>query len=516
MGWTQAARRRRRGWGERATVVMGTVVMGTVVMSTVVMSAAVMGVAVAGTPAVAVTAHGGWGQAAEVPGLGALNQGGNAGISAISCGAAGDCSAGGSYTEASGHPNAYLADENQGAWQQAVVVPGLAALNQGGSASLGALSCATADGCAAGGSYTDAGGHVEGFVVSRSGSSWGQAAQIPGLSQLNKGGAAGVGSLSCVSAGDCTAAGGYTNQTDHQQVFVVAEQNGSWGQAGQIPGLSQLDAGNGAGLGALSCGAAGNCSAGGYYTNGAGSRQGFVASETGGVWHKAVEVPGLGMLNKYGMAEVTSVSCPAAGDCAAGGFYAGGCDCGSNPPAVPFVVSETGGTWGRAREIPGDPNVGDYGETTSVSCASAGDCTAGGFYSDGSQAGCCTQVFVDTEAGGRWGSTREVPGSGALGAGDGDSLAQVSCAANGVCAAGGYYTGVSGDVDDAWVDSGSGGNWATAEEVPGTAALNRQNAFLNVVSCTGNGMCGAGGTYTDGAGHTQVFVVSGKRSGGRR
>lgn len=511
MGWTAAACQKGRGWSGRAAAVLAVAAVAGVT----VVAGAGTGVAAAGTPAAAVTAHG-WGQAAEVPGLGALNQGGNAGISAISCGAAGDCSAGGSYTDAGGHQNAYLADETQGSWQQATVVPGLAPLNQGASASLGALSCATADGCAAGGSYTDAGGHVEGFVVSRSGSSWGQAAQIPGLSQLNKGGSAGVGSMSCVSAGNCAAGGSYTNQTDHQQVFVVAEKNGSWGQAAQIPGLGQLDAGNGIGLGALSCGAAGNCSAGGYYTNGAGDRQGFVASETGGVWHKAVEVPGLGALNKYGMAGVTSVSCPAAGDCAAGGFYAGGCDCGGNPPAVPFVVSETSGNWGRAREIPDDPNAGDYGETTSVSCASAGNCTAGGFYSDGSQAGCCTQVFVDTETGGSWGNTQEVPGSGALGAGDGDSLAQVSCATDGACAAGGYYTGVSGDVDDAWVDSGSGGNWANAQEVPGTAALNQQNAFLNVVSCTGNGACGAGGTYTDAAGHTQVFVVSGKRSGGPR
>jgi len=47
----------------------------------------------------------------------------------------------------------------------------------------------------------------------------------------------------------------------------------------------------------------------------AGSPGGVVGS-----WGKAVEVPGLAALNTGGDAAVTSVSCPSAGDCAAGGY----------------------------------------------------------------------------------------------------------------------------------------------------------------------------------------------------
>jgi hypothetical protein len=51
--------------------------------------------------------------------------------------------------------------------------------------------------------------------------------------------------------------------------------------------------------------------------------------------------------------------------------------------------------------------------------------------------------------------------------------------------------------------------WGSAQEVPGTAALNTGgNAEINSVSCASAGNCTAGGSYTDGSGHRQVFVAS--------
>ena len=44
---------------------------------------------------------GSWGRAVEVPGLGALNTGGQAGVASVSCGSAGSCTAGGDYPEPS-------------------------------------------------------------------------------------------------------------------------------------------------------------------------------------------------------------------------------------------------------------------------------------------------------------------------------------------------------------------------------------------------------------------------------
>ena len=87
-----------------------------------------------------------------------------------------------------------------------------------------------------------------------------------------------------------------------------------------MPGLAALNKGD-AEVDSVSCGSAGNCAAGGSYMNGRGNGQGFVAVERGGVWGNAIEVPGLAALDKGQYGAVTSVSCPPAGTCAAGGTY---------------------------------------------------------------------------------------------------------------------------------------------------------------------------------------------------
>ena len=49
--------------------------------------------------------------------------------------------------------------------------------------------------------------------------------------------------------------------------------------------------------------------------------QAFVVNEIDGIWHKAIKVPGIAALNQGGYAAITSVSCTSAGDCSAGGYY---------------------------------------------------------------------------------------------------------------------------------------------------------------------------------------------------
>jgi hypothetical protein len=51
-------------------------------------------------------------------------------------------------------------------WSTATQVPGTATLNTGGNAATESLSCASAGNCSAGGSYTDSSGHAQAFVVS--------------------------------------------------------------------------------------------------------------------------------------------------------------------------------------------------------------------------------------------------------------------------------------------------------------------------------------------------------------
>ena len=65
-------------------------------------------------------------------------------------------------------------------------------------------------------------------------------------------------------------------------------------------------------------------------------------------WGTAEAVPGLAALNRGGDAQVVSVSCASAGNCGAGGFYET-----AKAPQVAFVVSEVNGRWGAAEAVPG-------------------------------------------------------------------------------------------------------------------------------------------------------------------
>jgi hypothetical protein len=470
-----------------------------------------------GAPATAraAAASGTWGTAAEVPGSNMLNKGGQDGIGSVSCAAAGDCVAGGSYT-AGFHGNSpvvqvFVASQTHGKWGRSEEVPGIAALNTSGKAKINSVSCPAVGDCTAGGSYGDGPDHQQAFIVSETGGTWGSAEEVPGTAALDTGSpGAAVVSVSCPAAGDCTAGGYYSDSAGHEQAFVVSETGGIWGAAAEVPGSAALNAAGYAQINSVSCPAVGDCSAGGYYatssTDGIPVVQALVVSETGGIWGKAKKVPGTGTLNHGGYATINSVSCASAGNCSAGGEYTD-----STPATQAFVVNETGGIWGTAAEVPGIAalNQRKLAQINSVSCAAPGDCSAGGFYQDASFN---NQAFVVNQTGGTWGTAEEVPGTAALNTGTpGAATASVSCApaAVGSCSAGGYYSNAS-NIQQAFVVSETGGTWGTAEEVPGTAALNAgtKGAATASVSCTSAVNCTAGGQYTNANSAVEVFVVS--------
>src|SRR5262249_49185324 len=147
---------------------------------------------------------------------------------------------------------------------------------------------------------------------------WGTAIEVPGLGALNKGAdaidIAGVSSVSCASSGNCAVVGYYRDQRRHDQGFVAVEKSGVCGTAIEKPGLGALNKGGDANVSSVSCASAGNCAAAGGYTDSAHHGQGFVAAERNGRWGMAIEVPGLGALNK-GVVAVSSVSCASPGNC---------------------------------------------------------------------------------------------------------------------------------------------------------------------------------------------------------
>lgn len=440
-----------------------------------------------------------WGLARQLPGLETLARGKSVLPQALSCSGAGDCAVGGAYADASGATQAFVAVGRGGTWAAASGVPGLAALNRGGSAIVTSVSCPDPGDCVAGGRYspggTNGGGRepsAEAFVVAEHGGVWGPAVPLRGLAALNKGNSAGVSAVSCWSAGDCSVAGTYAAAVRGRdldtQAFVASEHGGAWGPAVPLPHLAALNTGGEAEISALSCapapaGSGGDCVVGGEYGGRAGEGA-YVARETRGAWRAAGVFPGTA-----DAARVNSISCPSAGDCAASGTYTYRAGHGTRA-ASGFVADSRAGRWGAPHRIPGADAV--------VSCGSPGNCAAGGTYAPRGT----SDAFVVTEARGRWGGPRPVPGLAGLNTGRDAGIVAVSCAPGGTCGVGGSYASPrSGAADHAFVATAAGGTWSGARP----AGAGTGDSAVTLISCVSPVSCTAAGFDNSGDG---IFVQS--------
>jgi hypothetical protein len=302
-------------------------------------------------------------------------------VSAVSCPPLKACGAGGYIADASGNRQAYVIDEvaTQKEWPLGIEVPGSGALNAGGHAEVTAISCPVTAGCTAAGFYTDALDHQQAFAASELKGNWSPAKTLAAI--LNVGGSASVNSISCASRGNCLAVGYFFADHTHEHALVATEEGGDWTGFMSVPGSVALNASGSAYASTVSCSLGSgplNCSVGGRYVDASGHGQAFVATEKNGVWQLARRVAG--SLNAGGNASVSSISCPTPGNCAAGGSYT---DAAHH--VQPFVVVEEGNGWKKAQELPnaGLLNSGGNAVVTSVSCPSVGFCAAGGYYSAG-------------------------------------------------------------------------------------------------------------------------------------
>jgi hypothetical protein len=323
---------------------------------------------------VASEVHGAWHAASAVPGLVALDHGGNAELGSVSCTSPGNCGAGGRYSVSASIGQAFVVDEIQGIWHSASKVPGITGLNHG-EAVIDTISCVSPGNCSAVGQYQDSAGRTQVFAVNEVNGTWHKAVAIPGIVGLNSGGFAAVGSVSCGSAGDCSAGGTYTDGSQHIQPFIVNEVNGTWHHAIKVPGTTALERGGGAGLNSVSCASAGNCSAGGSYNSGA-----FVVNEVNGTWHHAIKVPGTVAADQYSVGGVAAVSCAAPGNCSAGGTFRSPQDPLQKQDS--FVVNEVNGTWHTAIAVPGLARLSQSGpgHFYALSCGAVANCSGGGIY----------------------------------------------------------------------------------------------------------------------------------------
>jgi hypothetical protein len=386
-----------------------------------------------------------------------------------------------------------------------------AATNPG--ASLYDLACLSQGNCTAVGQFATTAGAYMPAIEIETGGSWNQATTFALPSSATGTPAdqnADVDGVACTGVGDCVAVGSYTDTANRTQAMVAGETGGSWSQASELslptgadttPQFARLDA--------VFCASAGNCTAVGYYYDGSTHLQAMVAGETNGTWGQASELslPANAGSNPY--AYLTSLSCTAAGDCVAAGYYTttGG------TTSQPMIAVESGGSWSQATELtqPSD-SAGDE-VLNAVSCVSAGNCTAAGFYFD---SGSADVPVVDVESAGTWaqGTGVQLPTNAVDGFGELGFLQDLSCTSPGDCVAAGYYSDSSQDDQQAMTVTESGGVWAQGSELslPSNAQTGEVNsqyqiAALNGLDCQNNTECTAVGEYQDTNGYTQAMAV---------
>ena len=252
----------------------------------------------------------------------------------------------------------------------------------------------------------------------------------------------------------------------------AAASAGGWGRPRGLP-VPPGFAGGGDST-ALSCASRWDCTAVGIYQVRSGKDLFFAVTERRGVWGRAVSIAAP-VGSKHVRFVYPVLSCASAGNCVAGGLYGPGA----------FVVSETNGIWGRARKVRSDP--------AAISCPAPGDCTAA-----------LVRGYLISEKHGTWGKAFRVPGLAALFSGRPTDFGVISCPSPGNCTAAGGYEG-PGFIDRSFVVTERHGTWGNAQPV---ASRHGAGLYMSAISCTSAGNCVAGGYLYKLAGRQGAFEVT--------
>jgi hypothetical protein len=330
-----------------------------------------------------------------------------------------------------------------------------------------------------------------------------------------------ISTMACPSAGNCTAVGGYTDGVGHGQGLLLKEADGVWAPAVEAPlptdaAVDPLDPAKNTGIADVSCVSAGNCTAVGVYTDAGNTDRGLLLTERGGKWQRGVEtrLPANAMAGaKHHKAVndnllVLSAACTSAGNCYAVGNYST-----SANTLEPLIIAERDGRWqtGSAAPLPGGASVrGQRSALYTITCLPAGSCTAVGVYVDGNGD---RQAMLLTENGGAWSAATEASLPADAGTSPAATPIALDCVAAGDCTTVGYFQDNHTDSLGVML-SESGGTWSTGTQatLPANAApptsYNAQTTVLGSLACPDASDCTAGGSYTDTDGNTQALLLA--------
>ena len=287
--------------------------------------------------------------------------------------------------------------------------------------------------------------------------------------------------VSCVSASACTAVGYYNNSST--SVTLAERWNGTkWS-------IERTPSPNGASYSVLygvSCISASACTAVGEYVK-ASTPMTLAERWNGTKWSIQRSPNPKGVV---GVIDLSGVSCVSARACTAVGYY-------YNGSVYPTLAERWNGTKWSIEHSP-NPTGSLQSNLFSVSCVSAGACTAVGLW----ETSTATSTLAERWNGTKWSIETTPNPTGA----SSSELRGVSCTPSGACTATGQYYNGSANVTMAqrW----NGTKWSIETTPNPTGASSSE---LDGVSCVSASTCTAVGQYYNG---TKTLTLAERRMGG--
>ena len=335
--------------------------------------------------------------------------------------------------------------------------------------------------CSAGGSYTDSLGNGQAMVVTESRGTWGPGVEVKLPPDAASDPYAEVNGVACTSPGNCVAVGYYRPAVGDDSGFIVSQRGGTWGRA---VAATPLPAGTtGSWLYAVACPASGSCEAVGDVLVGS-ATEGIVLTQARGKWTRKQTLSA-----PVGGPDLSGIACIRPGDCVADGFYFP-TDSETVYDAIGYVESR--GKWSAAATVRAPKNdTGTETGLTSAACLPDGSCLGAGGYAVGSSG----YAMAAPVSGGKWRAATEILAlpPHAVGA----DLYGVSCASSRLCVGAGGYGTTTTDELLAYLVSYVSGRWKDAGTVtlPANATISPVRSFFYAVGCASDGYCAAVGDY---------------------
>jgi hypothetical protein len=372
----------------------------------------------------------------------------SAGLFAVTCTSTAKCLAGGSYVNSAGHEQAMVVSSSRTRWfgARTISLPHTS-YAKFGEGLIAGLTCTSPGNCVAVGYLgTQQGlpGDGRGFIVTEVKGTWHKAlvpAEPANASPKQYGE---LFSVACTGPGSCVAVGFYTNKALGYDGTIVTEVKGRWGKAVQVklPSNAAVPARSLTNISSVQCPQAGQCVAVGRYKTKAGAIEALRVTQARGRWGRAAEVAAPHNAAASPDAGLATISCATRTTCVAIGPYAT-----KSGASAAMTVTLSKGRWSAARglsTVPSNAAANAQASLYLISC-SPKTCQALGYYISAPG----TRLWmVVSESGGHWGKAQQIPQPAKAAAGSPGPVYPygVSCTSAGWCSAVGTYETVGGSV----------------------------------------------------------------------